>query len=175
MAFDLVSVTGLWPILRRIPWLVALVGRWYFTPERLASLVYVDLFPRHESARVDLGGVASFQLHLQLMNLTPFELELDRANFRFYCGGLPLETHVLERRKIRSGASESLFLSGTIADGAANQIAAVFRGNQAYLEGNIEFNCSLRSFARKVGSLSGVQTVFLNETQRTGRKETSDA
>jgi hypothetical protein len=175
MALDLVSVTGLWPILRRIPWLVALVGRWYFTPERLASLVYVDLFPRHESARVDLGGVASFQLHLQLMNLTPFELELDRANFRFYCGGVPLETHVLEKRKIRSGASDSLFLSSNISDGAAIQIAGVFRGNQAYLEGNIEFNCSVRSFAKKVGTLSGVQTAFVNESQRESRKMPSDA
>lgn len=138
-------------------------------------MVYVDLFPRHESARVDLGGVASFHLHLQLINLTPFKLELDRANFRFYCGGLPLEAHVLERRNIHTGGSESLFLSGAIADGAANQIATVFQGNQSYLEGNIEFNCSVRSFAKKIGSLSGVQTVFVNETQRTRRNEPSDA
>lgn len=175
MTFELVSVSGLWPVLRRVPFLVALVGRWYFTPARMASLVYVDLFPRYESARVDLGDVASFQLHLQLMNLTPFTLELDRANFRFYCGGLPLETHLLERRSIRSGASESLFLSGSISEGAANQIAKMSRENPTYLEGNIEFNCSVRSFAKKVGSLSGVQTVIVNETQRKPRKESSDA
>lgn len=175
MALDLVSVSGLWPILRRIPWLVGVAGRWYFTPERLAALVYVDLFPRHESARVDLGGVASFQLHLQVMNLTPFELELDRANFRFYCGGVPLHAHILEKRKIRSGASESLFLTGSIADGAANQIALVFRGNQVHLEGNIEFDCSVRPFAKRVGSLDGIQTVFVNEHMRVRRPESTDA
>lgn len=175
MAFDLVTVKGLWPILSRVPWLVAWVGRWYFTPERLAALVYMDIFPRHESARVDLGGVASFQLHLQLMNLTPFELELDRANFHFWCGGVRLDAHILEKRKISAGVSENLFLSGSIPDGAANQIAAVFRGNQVSLEGNIEFNCSVRSFAKRINSLSGIQTLFMNEHLRARRPEHSDA
>jgi hypothetical protein len=175
MAFDLVAVKGLWPLVSRVPWLVAVAGRWYFTSERLAALVYVDVFPRNESARVDLGGVASFQLHLQLMNLTPFELELDRANFHFWCGGVRLDGQVLEKRKISPGASESLFLSGSIPDGAANQIAALFRGNQASLDGNIEFNCSVRSFAKRVGSLSGIQTLFVNEHARAARPERSDA
>lgn len=166
MSLDLASITGLWPILQRIPWLVAILGRWYFTRERLAALVYVDLFPRNESARVDLGGVASFQLHLQVMNLTPFELELDRANFRFYCGGVGLDTHVLEKRKTQPGASESLFLRGSIVDGAADQIARMFRGNQIYLEGNIEFNCRVRSFAKRVGPLYGIQAIVANEQFR---------
>jgi hypothetical protein len=100
MAVDLVTVGGLWPVLRRIPFLIALVGRWYFTADRLAALVYVDIFPRHESARVDLGEIATFQLHLQVMNFTPFELELDRANFHFWCGGVRLDSHILKNRKL---------------------------------------------------------------------------
>jgi hypothetical protein len=169
MPIDLVTVQGLWPFLSRIPGLVAFLGRWYFSAERLAGMVYVDLYPRHEPARVDLGPVATFQLHVQLMNLTPFELELDRANFHFWCGGVRLDAQILKKLKVRSGASQSLFLSGTIPDGAADQIAVVFRGNDAHLDGNIEFNCAVRSFAKMVGALSGIQARFVNDHLRVRR------
>lgn len=171
MPVDLVTVQGLWPVLSRVPAVIAFLGRSYFTAERLAGMVYVDLYPRHESARVDLGPVATFQLHLQLMNLTPFELELDRANFHFWCGGVRLESNILKRRTIASGASESLFLSGSIPDGAASQIALVFKGSQVALDGNIEFNCRVRSFAKSIGSLSGIQAVVVNEHMRARRLE----
>ncbi len=175
MAIDLVTVQGLWPVLSRVPTLVGWLGQWYFTPERLAKLVYADLFPRHESARVDLGGVASFQLHLQLMNLTPFELELDRANFYFSCSGVRLEASILERRKIASGATESLFLSGSIPDGAANQIATAIWNNQGSLEGNIEFNARVRSFAKRIGVLSGIQVSIINAHTRLRQPAHSNA
>jgi hypothetical protein len=175
MPITLVTVQGLWPVLSRIPAVIAFLGRWYFSAERLAGMVYVDLYPRHESVRVDLGSVATYQLHLQLMNLTPFELELDRANFHFWCGGVRLDTHILKKLRIPPGASESLFLSGSIPDGAADQIALVFKGNQTTLDGNIEFNCPVRSFAKSVGSLSGIQAVVMNDHVRVHRTERSDA
>jgi hypothetical protein len=175
MPIDLVAVQGLWPFLSRIPGVIALLGRWYFTAERLAGMVYVDLYPRHEPARVDLGPVATFQLHLQLMNLSPFELELDRANFHFSCGGVRVDAHILKKLKVRSGASQSLFISGAIPDGAADQIALVFKGNDISLDGNIEFNCAVRSFPKTVGSLSGIQARVVNEHLRARRTERSDA
>lgn len=116
-------------------------------------MTYVDIYPRHAFVRVDLGG-ATFQLHLQLMNLTPFELELDRASFHFWCGGVRLDATFLKKQKIASGASESLFRFWIYPDGAADQNALVFRGNQVTLDGNIEFNCRARSFAKGVGSFA---------------------
>jgi len=46
--------------------------RRYYTPERLASLVYCDVLPRGESVQLDLGPEASARLFLQLINLSPF-------------------------------------------------------------------------------------------------------
>ena len=166
MSIELISVQGLWPLVRRVPWLSALLARWYFTVDRLAGLVYVDLYPRHEAAHVDLGLVATFQLHLQIINLSPFELELEQANFHFWVGGVKLEVIVVKKQRIASGASTSLFLSGNLNDGQANQIAMHHKQNSASLDGNIEFKCRVSSFARQVPQLSGVQVVVINEKHR---------
>jgi hypothetical protein len=126
----------------------------------------VDLFPRHESARVDLGQIASFQIHLQVMNLSPFELELEQANFNLYCGGTRLESILVRKQRIAPGASANLFLSGPITDGQANQIAKVHKQNESSLDGNIEFKCIVRSFARPISRLDGIQLAVINENQR---------
>lgn len=157
---------GLWPLISRIPWIAGLFTRSYFTADRLAGLVYVDLYPRHESARVDLGPVATFNFHLQIINLSPFELEIQQANFNFCPFGLKLEAIVLKKQRIASGASTDLHLSGSVGDGQADQIARHYKQNSSYLDGNIEFNCLVRSFAKPVGHLSGIQVIVVNETYR---------
>jgi hypothetical protein len=166
MAIELMSVHGLWPIARRIPWLVGIMARKYFTAERLANLVYVDVFPRNESTRLDLADIASFQVHVHMINLSPFELELEQANFELFCGGVKLEALVLKKERISSGASKSLFLSGSITDAQANQIAKLHRKNSTSLSGNIEFKCNVRSFAKNVSQLSAIQVVVINDSQR---------
>ena len=169
MPLELVSIQGLWPVLKRTSWLVALLARRYFTPQRLSSLVYVDIFPRYESARVDLGQVSTFHFLLQVINLSPFELELDRANFCLSCGGVRLDGVILKKEKISSGASINLCVSGSVPDGHADQIARCWRGGQVSIYGNIEFNSIVRSFSRGVGSLDGVNLSVVNEQHRQER------
>lgn len=171
MAMELISVQGLWPLARRIPWLIGLLARWYFTADRLAGLVYVDVFPRHESTRLDLATLASFQVHLQLINLSPFELELEQANFHLWCGGVKLDAIVLKKERISSGVSKSLFISGSINDAQAKQIALLHGKNSTSLDGNIEFKCNVRSFAKQVGQLSAIQTVVINDAHRIAKVE----
>jgi hypothetical protein len=163
---ELLSIRGLWPIAEKIPAVAAFFGQWYFTSERLAQLVYVDLFPRHESARIDVGPAASFQLHLQVINLSPFELELDRANFHLWCGGVRLDASILQKESIPAGKSASLFVSAAIVDGHANQLLKNYENNQVTLDGNIEFNCRVRSFAKNIGQLSGIQAKVVNVQSR---------
>lgn len=163
MAFEVATIKGLWPVIRRVPWLAAILCRRYFSKERLAGLVYVDLFPRHESARVDLGQAANFQLHVQIINLSPFMLELDRADFQFWIAGVKLEANILRKQDIPSGQSANLFLSGSPTEQQVKTISRMRKGNPVALEGNIEFNCTMRSFARRVQRLEGVQVVVVNE------------
>lgn len=159
MAIESIPIQGLWGLLRRLP---GAFLRWYFTPEKLASLVYIDIRPRHDSAIVDLGQSASFTLYLQAINLSPFSVELDRANFRFWCGGATLNALILKKQVIAPGEIACLYLHEAIPDGRANQMAKLFQGNLVALDGNIEFNCKVRSFAKNVGHLDGINPKVLN-------------
>ena len=136
--------------------------RWYFTQEKLAQLIYVDLFPRNQSAVINLGQDAWVHLHLQVINLSPYPVELDRAVFHFRCGAVAIKTSILKKQSIAPGEIASLFLEEALSDGQASQIHTNFEMNQVALDGNIEFNSAIRSFAKTVGQLSGVQAKLIN-------------
>lgn len=158
MALETIPIQGVWRLLR---WLPGFLLRRYFTQEKLAQLIYVDLRPRNNSAVVDLGESASFSLYLMAINLSPFPVELDRAGFRFWLGGSTMEASILKKQVIAPGEIASLYISGTIPEGAANQFVR-HPGNPVALEGNIEFNCNVRSFAKTVGRLDGINPIVHN-------------
>lgn len=165
MAIETIPIQGLWGLLRRLP---GFLLRWHFTPEKLAQLIYVDIRPRHDSAVVDLGQVASFTLYIQAINLSPFSVELDRANFRFWYGGATLNASILKKKVIAPGEIASLYVHEAISDGHANQMARSRKDNPVALDGNIEFNCKVRSFAKTVGYLDGLNPKVYNAQARTG-------
>jgi len=163
MGIDVIPIQGLWKLLR---WLPGFFFRLYFTPKKLADLIYIDIRPRHDSATVNLGQSASFTLYLQAINLSPFSVELDRASFQFWCGGTILKASILNKQQIAPGEIANLYVHESIPDGYANQIAKQIDGNQIALDGNIEFNCKICSFAKNIGSLNGINARFLNLTFR---------
>lgn len=142
--------------------------RRYFPKNRLADLIYVDLRPRHDPATVNLGEIASFDIWLDVINLSPFEVELDRASFRFWYGGADVSVSILKRRTITPGETISLHLSNSIPDGMANQLGRTYENNDASLGGNMEFNCKLHTFCKSVGHLSGIKPRIINAIYRTG-------
>jgi hypothetical protein len=148
-------------------WLPRFYLRRKYPAKRLADLIYFDFQPRCESALVNLGEAASIRLTLQLINLSPFPVEVDRASFQFNYAGGNANLASLDRMKLHPGASASLYIGAPIADGHANHMARNWQGNQAWLSGNIEFNCRVQPFAKNIGSLTGIQLTVLNVNART--------
>jgi hypothetical protein len=167
MDFHGIPVGSIWTAVR---WLPEFILRRYFPRERLAALQYVDLMPRHESARVDLGEAASFELWLNVINLSPFEVELDRAEFEFSYAGAALKATVLRKQKFAPGEIATFQISNPISDGLANQISRNRRVNppdlDGALSGHIEFNCKLHPFPRQVQHLAGIRPRVVNENHR---------
>lgn len=163
MIIETIPIQGLWRLLSKLP---SFVLRWNFTPEKLAHLIYIDLRPRHESAVVNLGQSATFSLWLQVINLSPFSVELDRASFRFWCGGSTLNASILNKLIITPGEIADLHLNEAIPEGLANQMAKHIESNRFALDGNIEFNCKIRSFAKNIGHLDGINVNVINAHHR---------
>jgi len=163
MAIEGFSIQSLWMLVRRLP---PFLTRWYFTREKLAGLVYVDVQPRGDSVSIDLGQTASFQIYLQVINLSPFQIELDRASFDFWCAGVILNASILNRKTINVGEIASVSIRNLIPDGHANQIAKQMKHNPFALSGNIEFNCAARSFPKNIGHLDQINARVFNESAR---------
>jgi hypothetical protein len=147
-------------------WLPPVVLRWYYTQDRLSQLIYVDLMPRHESAMVNLGPAADFRVAMQVINLSPFLVELDRAVVRVTCGTSPLEALNVERRALKAGEVASVHFYNVIPDGQARQIVQNSTGSPGGIDGVFEFNCRVQAFTRRVPHLSGVRFAKVNEHLR---------
>ena len=149
-----------------LSWLPSFLLRWYYTPERLAQLIYVDVQPRNEAIRVNLGPAADFQVALQIINLSPFTVELDRAKIELQCGTAPLEASNLERRKVQAGEIVSVYFRQVIPDGHATQIFQNQGSGSPGLSGLLEFNCKVQAFSRRIPQLSGLPITTINSHLR---------
>lgn len=165
MVVEGIPIQQLWALLK---WLPNFFLKRKFKPDTLAGLVYVDLRPRGDSATLNLGRVASFELWLQVINLSPFEIELDRADFNLRCGPV-LRVQHSRRQKIAPGEIASLWLSGSMTDGEADEIAAgISANNPIGLDGHMDFNCALQPFAKTVQGLYEIRPRVINLQVRRG-------
>lgn len=157
------SISSIWKLLK---WLPPFFLKRVFTKEKLADLILVDILPRHEVATVNLGDVASYRIWLQFVNISPFDVEIDRAELRFYCAGLVMKSVLLKKTPLASGQISQLLFSESMTDGHANQIAKYIDNHQSAIEMDIEFNCKLHNFSKVTSHLSGIRPEFMNENWR---------
>lgn len=141
--------------------------RRHFTAEKLADLVYCDLAPRGEPAHINVGQVASARVYLQLINLSPFLVEMDRGQFDMNSGGGRIDFVHLKRLQLEPGVIVHLALQAGIADGSALAIARSPEDmtSRTRLDGVLEFNCGVRNFSKRIG-LSEIRPVVINAQSR---------
>jgi hypothetical protein len=159
---DNIGLKSLWMLARYLP---AALIRWRFPRERLASLVYVDLRPRHDAVVLELHPNGMARLYLQVINLCPTRIELDRAHFSLTCGGGEIQFIELTKREFEIGEVADVYMCMRIPDSIADSVASA-PGNPVSLQGHIEFNSPIRAFPRALGSLTGIRPYFMNMEQR---------
>ncbi|WP_036799522.1 hypothetical protein [Photobacterium marinum] len=158
------SISTIW---RLFKWLPGCVLKRIFTPEKLSKLIYVDLRPRHRQASMNLCEVPRFELYFQIINLSPFNVELDRAEVRFHCAGTISKTTSLMKKDLIPGQFESLYFDDAVHEGNANFISQNTDNLQPSVEIDMEFNCKLHNFSLKSGRLEGVNINLINMRKNT--------
>lgn len=128
----------------------------------MANLVYCDLVPRGSSTQLNLGQVTSAQVWLQVINLSPLQIELDRAQLVMQCGGASIELlHLSPRISVGSIAFRT-----TIHEGSAQAIAKCTDAPlKAWLTGTLTFNCVAQNFSKAI-SLSEIYPNLINFEHR---------
>ena len=137
--------------------------RRYYSAERLANLVYCDLLPRSDSAQLDLGQVTSAQVFLQVINLSPLPIELDRAQLLMHYGGASIEFfHLSPRIPVESGVIAFVPFRSSVHVGSAHVIAKSKNAPQkAWLTGSLTFNCAVWNFSKSI-SLTEIHLHMIN-------------
>lgn len=162
-----IPIRSLWTFVRHAP---AFILRRFFPKHRLAELIYVDLRPRFEPATLDLADGGRYSFWFNVINLSPFNVELQSAELSFWYCGCQIKTSLVTKRAFSPGVIEPMQISGVVESGIANQIALTrARSNMlmdGYFEGLIEFDCKLHGFQKNIGHLAGVSPIVSNEISR---------
>ena len=153
-------------IWRLLTWLPKGFLRRKYPEQRMADLVTVDLRPRHYPVTVNLCSTPTYDLWFQIINRSPFVVELDRARIEFTCAGTSLETSYIKRTKFKPGGILEILVTDDIPEGKADAIAQRHNQNPSFINMDMDFNCSLHSFSKQRHNLEGVMPHFLNQNTR---------
>ncbi|WGO97376.1 hypothetical protein QFX18_15165 [Saccharophagus degradans] len=155
------EITSIIEIWKWFKWLPNFVLRKVFSKERLSELIYIDVKPRGEAVRVNLNETSFFDIWLQIINMTPFEIELDRAEFDISFSGVGIKNKHLKKAVIKSGQIYNLHISDSI-DGSKSDVLKRMANtsNDSSISLYGVFNCSLHQFEKDNIHLGGVNVKY---------------
>jgi hypothetical protein len=160
---EISSIIEIWKYLK---WLPKFFLRKLFSQERLSDLVLVDVQARQEGVRVNLGAIASYSIYFQIINMSPFDVELDRAEMEFLCAGTSVSKQYIRKTIFKAGEVGTLYVVGEIETAKAIQMARHYKDNRSSIFMHCEFNCSLHNFTKVCNNLEGVNVNFINAEWR---------
>jgi hypothetical protein len=131
------------------------VRRWY-PAQRLANLLYVDIYPRNDPAWISFGSTPEVRVTLQVINLSPFPCELEQGQLNLQCEGVTVKLNLLQRMKLAPAEVASVYLHESLSDGQARSIRANWGSSTTSLAGTIEVASSVNRFTKHVQALSGI-------------------
>jgi len=97
---ELSALTGIW---KWFKWLPKFVLKRVFSKERMSELTFIDVKARHRSVSLNLINKSTFEIYFQIINMSPFEIELDRAEIEFNINGARLKTLYMRKTTFKAG------------------------------------------------------------------------
>lgn len=157
----ILEITSIMEIWKWFKWLPQFILRKVFNKKRLSDLVYIDIRPRNEPFRIQLSNVSSYDVYFQIINMSPFEIELDRAEIKFNLAGVSVNHQHIKKFKLKSGYIGDLLVSGNIDFSSANIIANLSASNGCQLSMYAVFKCNLHEFEKDNIYLSGINPTYV--------------
>ena len=135
------------PILRALRLVPAFFLRWYWTEKRLAAGVQTKVLGDGQGININGGEVPDFSVLLEVQNLTPFPLEVDRLFGEVFCGGRIASFVSLERKTIKLLATELIFIRADMTDAQARYLANTYKTNRVHIVLSGFIHCRVRGFS----------------------------
>ncbi|WP_394203785.1 hypothetical protein [Marinagarivorans algicola] len=156
------EITSIIQIWKWFKWLPKFILKRIFSKKRLAELIYVDIKPRGEAVRVSINETSSFNIYLQFINMSPFEVELERAELELNFSGVGVKSTYLKKCKIKAGEIYDLYITDYIDSGrneVLNRMAQTC--NESSVALYCGFNSILHVFEKENVYLSAVNVKYM--------------
>ncbi|MBK9132474.1 MAG: hypothetical protein IPM20_12675 [Gammaproteobacteria bacterium] len=128
---------------RFIPWSI----RWLFPPARLSKLIKIQIAGQSRGIEYWAGDLPKIRVYLEVINLSPFVVEIDRIFGHFNLGSQVASFAYLRRAKVLSPSEVVVFIEADLSD---NQIKYIRTNKDAVEKAGInliaEFNCKVNDF-----------------------------
>tara|TARA_R100001143_G_scaffold58431_1_gene56305 strand:+ start:4381 stop:4701 length:321 start_codon:yes stop_codon:yes gene_type:complete len=98
--------------------------------------------------------------------MSPFEVELDRAEFDFQVNGARIRSQYIKKVRYKAGEMGLLYINGEISEANANHIAKYANDGRESITVHCEFNCRLHSFTKTLLTLEGLHVEYINRDWR---------
>lgn len=153
---------------RALSWGGAFALRWYWAEARLAARVRTSVAADRQGVRVNGGELPEVTIWLEVQNLTPFPIEVDRLFGEIFCGGRITSFVYLERRRIKHLESQVLHIHADMTEGQARYLANTQQGNRIRIVLNGFVHCRVRDFKLTGRSIESGNVELIN-VRPTGR------
>ncbi|WMN64842.1 hypothetical protein [Vibrio parahaemolyticus] len=165
---EILSIVDIW---KYLSWLPNFLLKRVFSPERLGDLIYLDVQSRHTPVSANLSDISDYSISFLVINMSPFDVELDRAEVVFHCAGTALKTQYIRKTVFKAGQVGTLYVSDEISRARAEQIAKFYDKNDSRISFHGEFNCDLHNFTKVIHQLEGVNVKYTNAEWRRNQQE----
>ncbi len=137
--------------------------RWYYSKERLAQKIRVTVRGEGEGVNFFAARPGNVRIWLSVTNFLPFEVEVDRAIVRIFCGVKIADATYLSRGSLAGSSHHELVVEHTLSTDQLDAIARHKEGDhQTRLGVELHLNCKVRGFIVQRGEIQVGNVRFVN-------------
>lgn len=110
--------------------------RWYYKPAKIAQKIKIQIRGSHEGVTFYGGELPRAMAWLEITNLSPFPLEIDRLHGNFWYGTQLAAFYFLKRCRIEPSADQEILIEAELTDAHS----AYIKRNQGKMDTKLTLN-----------------------------------
>ena len=140
--------------------------RWRFKEARVNSLLTIDVRPRGESIRLNLGELPECQVWVQLVNHSPFDLDIENIKGELNYNGCRVNIETKEHINVsRHSSNDNIFLEGALTGEQANHCSKNNKESFTSLSLRIRIRTKFGIFKKHSGDLQSLHVRVINKRE----------
>ncbi len=135
-----------------------------YKPLSMEKLVNIDLRPRGDSIDMSLGELPAAKIWLQIINHSPFDLELSNMVVELWCGAANIDLNRVESFSIKAhSTSDNVLVKGALTGEQATHCSKLAESDYFRIKITAPFKSAFSSFSKDTGQLECSHVRMLNK------------